>query len=100
MHNLYVPSYHLPHSQEEVVQSLVNNKLECVIQEPFSPWNLPQFLVPKEDDTFRSVIDFKRVNGLILPDHYPLPVLTDFLQPIGKGNTVFYQVCQVSKSLR
>ena len=87
---IHVPSYRLPHSQRQVAQNLVQGMLdEGIIQESYSPWNSPLFLVPKKDGTYRAVIDFRKVNAVTVPDHYPLPVLSDILQSIGKDNTVF-----------
>ncbi len=62
---------------------------EGIIQESHSPWNSPLFLVPKKDGSYRPVIDFRKVSALIVPDHYPLPVLSELLQSVGKHNTVF-----------
>ena len=87
---IHVPSYRLPHSQRQVAQTLVQGMLdEGIIQESYSPWNSPLFLVPKKDGSYRAVIDFRKVNNVTIPDHYPLPVLSDILQSIGKDNTVF-----------
>ncbi len=73
-----------------MVQQKVDELLqEGVIQESQSPWNSPLFLVPKKDGSYRHVNDFRKVNALTVPDHYPLPVLTELLQSIGKHNTVF-----------
>ena len=86
----YVPSYRLPYSQRAVVEGLMNDYLEQgVIQESYSPWNSPLFLVKKKSGSYRPVIDFRKVNSATVPDHYPLPVLSDLLQSIGSGNTVF-----------
>ena len=86
----YVPSYRLPHSQRLLAQQKVDELIqEGVIQESHSPWNSPLFLVPKKDGSYRPVIDFRKVNALTVPDHYPLPVLSELLQSIGKHNTVF-----------
>ncbi len=63
--------------------------LQGVIQESHSPWNSPLFLVPKKDGSYRPVIDFRKVNALTVPDHYPLPALSELLQSNGKHNTVF-----------
>ncbi len=42
----YVPSYRLPHNQRLVVQQEVDKLLSAgVIQESYSPWNSPVFLV-------------------------------------------------------
>lgn len=86
----YVPTYRLPHSQRAVVEGLMQDYLDQgVIQESFSPWNSPLFLVKKKDGSYRPVIDFRKVNAATVPDHYPLPILRDILQSIGSGNTVF-----------
>ncbi len=85
-----VPSYRLPHSHRQVVQQKVDEfQQEGVIQESQSPWNSPLFLVPKQDGSYHPVIDFCKVNALTVPDHYPLPVLSELLQSIGKHNKVF-----------
>ena len=87
---IYVPSYRLPHSQRQVAHNLVEGMLkENIIKESHSPWNSPMFLVPKKDGNYRAVVDFRRVNAVTIPDHYPLPVLTDVLHSLGKNNTVF-----------
>ncbi len=86
----YVPSYRLPYSQRAVVDGLIKDYLEQgVIQESYSPWNSPLFLVKKKDGSYRPVVDFRKVNAATVPDHYPLPVLSDLLQSIGSGHTVF-----------
>ena len=89
----YVPSYRLPHSQRLVVQQKVDELLAAgVIQESHSPWNSPMFLVGKKDGSYRPVIDFRKVNALTVPDHYPLPILSDILQSLGDSNTVFSSI--------
>ncbi len=69
---------------------------EGVIQESQSPWNSPLFLVPKKDGSYRPGIDFRKVNALNVLDHYPLPVLSELLQSIGKHNTVFSRLVLLS----
>ncbi len=60
-----------------------------VIQESHFLYNSPMFLVGKKDGSYRPIIDFHKVNALTVPDHYPLPVLSDLLQSLGDSNTVF-----------
>ncbi len=73
-----------------MVQQKVDELLqEGVIQESHSPWNSPLFLVLKKDGSYRPVIDFLKVNALTVPDQYPLPILSELLQSVGKHNTVF-----------
>ncbi len=50
------------------------------------------FLVGKKDGSYRPVIDFQKVNALTVPDHYPLPILSDFLQSLGDSNTVLSSI--------
>ncbi len=69
---------------------MVNDILEQgVIQESRSPWNSPLFLVPNKDGTFRLVIDFRRVNAVTLDEYYPLPVISNLLMSLGRGNSIF-----------
>ncbi len=72
-----------------MVQQKVDELSKGVIQESHSLWNSPLFLVPKKDGSYHPVIDFRKVNALTVPDHYPLSVLSELLQSIGKDNTVF-----------
>ncbi len=69
---------------------------EGVIQESHSPWNSPLFLVSKKDGSYRRVIDFKKVSALMVPDHYPLPILSDLLHSLGDSNTVFRSIDLIS----
>ncbi len=67
-----VPAYWLPHSQRQIFDEHIHDlKAQGVIQNSFSPWNSPIFLVPKKDGSFRPVIDFHRVNEVIEDEKYP-----------------------------
>ncbi len=73
-----------------MVQQKVDELLqEGVIQESHTQWNLPLFLVPKKDGSYRPINDFRKANALTIPDHYPLPVLSELLPSIGKDNILF-----------
>ncbi len=41
-------------------------KEQGIIADSRSPWNSPLFLVPKKDETFRPVIDFRKVNEVTI----------------------------------
>ncbi len=93
----YVPSYRLPHNQRQVVQRKADELLQGVVQESHSPWNSQFFLVPKKDGSYRPVIDFRKVNAVTAPDHYPLSVSSELLQSVGKHNTVFTSIGLLSR---
>ncbi len=87
---IYIPAYRFPHSQREMVDSQIKEmKEEGIIADSRSPWNSPLFLVPKKDGTFRSLIDFRKVNEVTVGELFPLPVLSDLLMNLGEGNTFF-----------
>jgi hypothetical protein len=46
------------------------------------------FLVPKKDGEFQLVVDYRRVNGRIVFDSYPLPTIDQALEQFG-GAQVF-----------
>ncbi len=62
---------------------------QVVFQHSRSPWHSPLFLDPKQDGSFRPVIDFRKVNEVTEDNRYPLPVLGDLLMSLGQGNTIF-----------
>ncbi len=69
---------------------MVNDTLEQgVIQESRAPCNPPLFLVPIKDGTFRPVTDFRLDTVVTLDEHYSLPVLSDLLMSLGRGNSIF-----------
>ncbi len=61
-----------------------------------SPWNSPLFLASNKDGSYRPLIDFRKVNAPTVPDHYPLPILSDLLQSLGDSNTVFSSIVLIS----
>ncbi len=59
-----IPPYRLLHRQQKLVYDQIKDIDQGVIQHSLSPWNSPLFLVPENDEAFRSVIDFRRLNNL------------------------------------
>ncbi len=55
------------------------------------------FLVGKKDGSYRPVIDFWKVIAHPVPDHYPLPILSDLLESLGDSNTVFSSTDRLSR---
>jgi hypothetical protein len=68
---------------------MVNELLEQGVVRPSkSPYASPAFLVPKKDGEFRLVVDYRRVNGKIVFDAYPMPTIDQALEQFG-GARVF-----------
>jgi hypothetical protein len=52
-----------------------------------SPYVSPSFIIPKADPTVlpRWVVDFRKLNEITVPDHFPLPRIDDILADCAKG---------------
>ena len=61
-----------------------------VIQQKSSPWNSPILVVPKILDAsgktkWRVVVDFRKMNDVTVGDSFPIPVISDVLDALGKA---------------
>ena len=66
-------------SMLKVVKTKINQMLEeGVIRPSDSPYASPLHMVPKSDNTYRLVGDYRFLNSATLRDSYPLPYLQDF----------------------
>ncbi|CAK1590748.1 unnamed protein product [Parnassius mnemosyne] len=43
-----------------------------------SPWSSPLHVVPKKNGELRVCGDYRRLNSITTPDHYPIPRVKDF----------------------
>ena len=50
-----------------------------------SPWASPLHMVPKPDGSWRPCGDYRRLNLITEPDHYPMPNIADLTNSIGKS---------------
>ncbi len=50
-----------------------------------SPWASPLHMVPKSDGSWRPCGDYRRLNLISEPDHYPMPNIADLTNTIGKA---------------
>ena len=48
-----------------------------ICQKASSPWSSPLHIVSKKDGTLRPCGDYRRLNMITEPDHYPLPNISD-----------------------
>lgn len=59
-----------------------------ICQKAASPWASPLHLVTKADGTWRPCGDYRRLNMLTEPDHYPLPNISDVTSSL-HGSKIF-----------
>ena len=83
--------YRLPESQRKEIDKQVTNLLEeGIIVQSNSPWNSPILVVPKRvgadgKQTWRLVVDFRRLNEKTIGDAHPLPDITEILDHLGQS---------------
>lgn len=88
---IFSRQYRVPTIHKNVITEHVDKMLkENIIQESASPWNSPLIVVPKKADSnghkrWRVVVDFRKINDITLSDAYPLPLITDILDQLGRS---------------
>ncbi|CAF4571802.1 unnamed protein product, partial [Rotaria magnacalcarata] len=76
--------------KEEAMYKLVEEFLQAgLITESNSPYAAPAMLLKKKDNSFRLVVDYKRLNAITIKDSSPLPNMEDTVQKLGKGFSYF-----------
>ncbi|CAM2714261.1 unnamed protein product [Rotaria socialis] len=76
--------------KEEAMYELVQEFLKAgLISESNSPYAAPALLVKKKDNSFRFVVDYKRLNAITIKDSSPLPNIEDTILKLGKGFSYF-----------
>lgn len=78
--------YRLSFSQREKVREIVSDLLENnIIRESSSPFASPIILVSKANGDVRMCVDYRSLNKITVKDRYPLPLIDDQLDRLGKG---------------
>jgi hypothetical protein len=50
-----------------------------------SPWTSPELMIRKPDDGIRFCIDYRRLDAVTVKDRYPMPLIDDILDVLGKA---------------
>jgi len=72
---------------QDIIDQMLRDK---IIGHSTSPWNSLIIFVKKKEDAskkekWRLVVDFRRLNEVTVGDSYPLPLITDILDALGKA---------------
>ena len=77
---------------ESEVQKLLDND---IIEYSSSDYASPVFLVRKPNNTFRLVVDFRKLNQKIKDVVFPLPLLNDVVDQIGTNKSAYFSVADL-----
>lgn len=91
--------YRIPEIHRDEVQKQTKQMLsDGIIVPSTSPWNSPILVVPKKADAlgkkkWRIVVDFRKLNDVTIGDSFPMPVISEILDALGKSKYFFTIDC-------
>jgi len=82
--------YRIPEIHRDEVQKQTEQMLrDGLIVPSNSPWNLPILVVPKKEDASGKkkwrIVDFRKLNDVTIGDSFPIPVISEILDALGKS---------------
>lgn len=78
--------YRLSPIEREKVCTIVKELMEHgIVRESKSPYSSPIILVKKKNGDDRMCVDYRELNSNTLRDHYPLPLISDQIDQLAKG---------------
>ena len=85
-------AYPQNHEQRAATDRIVETMLRSnQIRPSISPWSSPMLLARKKDNTYRFVVDYRKLNDVSTKDAYPMPSIDETLQRIG-GHRFFTKI--------
>jgi hypothetical protein len=92
-------SYRLSPAHKPIMEEMIEDmKSQGIIEESTSPWSAPAMLIAKRGkntdgnskNSFRFVVDFRRLNASTIADAHPLPTTQEALESIGSSNPAWF----------
>ncbi len=78
--------YRVPEARRQAIEEEVQQMLKLGVIEPScSPWSSLIVMVPKPDGTLRFCNDFRRLNEVSEFDGYPMPLVDELLDRLGRA---------------
>ena len=93
--------YRVPDKLKDSVKEEIENLVEMGVASPsHSPWASPIVPVVKKDGKIRLCVDFRKLNGVTVPDPYYMCTLDEILEKVGGSSCLskldlskgFYQI--------
>lgn len=78
--NVYRSALPQRQMEKETIQNILE---EGVIEASISEWAAPIVFAPKNDDSVRSCIDYRRLNTVKIRDSYPIPRMYECIESLG-----------------
>ncbi len=89
-------SYPQPDKEEPMFQIVQEFLQAGLISESNSPYAAPAILVKKKDNTYRLVVDYKKLNLITIKDSSPLPNMEETIRKLGQGYKYFSKLDLIS----
>jgi reverse transcriptase-like protein/integrase-like protein/aspartyl protease len=78
--------YRMSASERKAVRDIIEDLLKNhIIRDSESEFASPILLVRKNDGSYRMCVDYRELNSHTIKDRYPLPLIDDQLDRLGKG---------------
>ena len=85
-----------PYSQpdkEQAMCKIIREFLQAgLISESYSPYAAPAILIKKKDESYRFVVDYKRLNSVTIKDSSSLPNMENAIRKLGQGYNYFFKL--------
>ena len=100
-------AYRVSDAAKEKISKHINELLnQNILEKSNSPWSSPVILVKNKDGSTRMCVDFRKLNNITKKDSYPLPLIDETFDKIGKAKYFskfdlakgFYQLALEEKS--
>lgn len=73
---------------DKIVEEMLTNG---TIQTSSSPYASPVVLVKKKDGSWRLCVDYRGLNGMIVKDRFPIPLIEDLMDELG-GSKIYSKI--------
>lgn len=89
-----IPGYKTPDTRSYPLSPILKDVLRTqierlrkagIIEESYSPFNTPIWMVKKKDGTFRMCLDYRLVNLLLIKKRFHLPTIREIIQKISRA---------------